>query len=63
MTTISIALWALLLPLTVLIAAVLWISESKQQRACRWRRAGRSQQQIADRLGCSRYAVRKLLAA
>lgn len=63
MTTISAALWLLFIPIAVLIGAVLWASESQQQRARRWRRAGHSQQQIADRLGCSRYAVRKLLAA
>jgi transcriptional regulator with XRE-family HTH domain len=39
-----------------------WASESRQQRARRWRRAGLTQQAIADRLGCSRTTVRRLLA-
>jgi AraC-like DNA-binding protein len=54
--------WAvalLLLPLLVL----LWVTESRQQRARRWRRAGWTQQAVADRLGCSRTTVRRLLAA
>jgi hypothetical protein len=53
--------WAvalLLLPLLVL----LWATESRQQRARRWRAAGLTQQKIADRLGCSRTTVRRLLA-
>ena len=49
----------LLLPLLVL----LWATESRQQRARRWRRDGWTQQRIADRLGCSRSTVRRLLAA
>lgn len=49
----------LLLPLLVL----LWASESREQRARRWRRQGMSQQRIADRLGCSRTTVRRLLTA
>lgn len=63
MTTVFAALWLLLLPITVVIGIVLWATESREQRARRWRRSGLSQQQIADRLGCSRYAVRKLLTA
>jgi len=54
--------WAvalLLLPLLVL----LWATEDRQARARRWRRAGMTQQVIADRLGCSRTTVRRLLAA
>lgn len=56
-----IAAWAvalLLLPLIVLA----WAAESREQRARRWRRAGCTQQQIADRLGVSRSTVRRLLA-
>jgi DNA-binding IclR family transcriptional regulator len=48
---------ALLLPLLVL----LWLTESREQRARRWRRQGMTQQAIADRLGCSRSTVRRLL--
>ena len=60
LTTAAALLRALiLLPLLVL----LWASESRQQRARRWRRSGLTQQAIADRLGCSRSTVRRLLTA
>ena len=58
-TTAALLLALILLPLLVL----LWASESRQQRARRWRRAGLTQQAIADRLGCSRSTVRRLLTA
>jgi len=57
-STAAVLLVILLLPIIIL----LWASESKQQRAKRWRRAGMTQQAIADRLGCSRSTVRRLLA-
>lgn len=54
-------IWAaVLLLLPVLFLA--WLTESKSDRARRWRAAGWSQQRIAERLGCSRYRVRQLLA-
>jgi DNA invertase Pin-like site-specific DNA recombinase len=57
-----IAAWAVaLLLLPVLILA--WAAESREQRARRWRRQGLTQQGIADRLGCSRTTVRRLLTA
>jgi DNA invertase Pin-like site-specific DNA recombinase len=62
MSITCIAAWAvalLLLPLLVL----LWATESREQRARRWRRDGLTQQAIADRLGCSRTTVRRLLVA
>lgn len=59
-TTIGALMLALLL-LPVLV--LLWATESRQQRARRWRRGGMTQQAIADRLGCSRTTVRRLLAA
>jgi ABC-type spermidine/putrescine transport system permease subunit II len=62
MSITCIAAWAialLLLPIVVL----LWVSESREQRARRWRRQGLTQQAIADRLGCSRTTARRLLAA
>ena len=60
MTTFTaLLLAALLLPVLIL----LWATESRQQRARRWRRDGWTQQRIADRLGCSRTTVRRLLAA
>jgi AraC-like DNA-binding protein len=59
-TTLAALLLAMiLLPLLV----ICWASESRQQRARRWRRAGWTQQRIADRLGCSRSTVRRLLTA
>lgn len=57
-TTAALLLALILLPLLVL----LWASESRQQRARRWRCSGLTQQTIADRLGCSRSTVRRLLA-
>ena len=62
-TITATALWALLLPLAVLLGIALWATEDRQQRARRWRRAGWSQQRIADRLGVSRSAVRRMLTA
>jgi hypothetical protein len=58
-TTTALILALLLLPVLFL----LWATESRQQRARRWRRDGWTQQRIADRLGCSRATVRRLLAA
>jgi len=58
MTTIAWALALLLLPVLLLS----WIIETDRDRARRLRRAGLSQQRIADRLGCSRWLVRQLLA-
>jgi AraC-like DNA-binding protein len=59
MTTTATILALLLLPVLFLF----WATESRQQRARRWRRDGWTQQRIADRLGCSRTTVRRLLAA
>jgi DNA invertase Pin-like site-specific DNA recombinase len=58
-SALALLLALLLLPLLV----VLWLTESREQRARRWRRDGLTQQAIADRLGCSRTTVRRLLAA
>jgi len=58
-TAAAVLLALILLPLIVLA----WASESRQQRARRWRRSGMTQQAIADRLGCSRTTVRRLLAS
>lgn len=49
----------LLLPALVL----LWATESRQQRAKRWRSYGWTQQRIADRCKVSRTTVRRWLAA
>jgi IS30 family transposase len=61
MTTTVFCTVLVLLLLPVL--SLLWLTESRQQRARRWRRDGWTQQRIADRLGCSRTTVRRLLAA
>jgi DNA-binding NarL/FixJ family response regulator len=58
MTIAALTLAALLLPLVIL----LWATESRDQRIRRWRRAGASQQCIADRLNVSRSTVRRVLA-
>ena len=56
------SLLALLLAVLLLPALILlWATESREQRARRWRRQGMTQQAIADRLGCSRSTVRRLL--
>jgi AraC-like DNA-binding protein len=55
---------ALLLALLLLpLLCLLWATESREQRAKRWRSYGWTQQAIADRLGCSRTTVRRLLVA
>jgi DNA-binding CsgD family transcriptional regulator len=54
-------LW-LLLPLLLVVAVILWLTESREQRIRRWRAAGMTQRAIAERLGVSTYAVRKALA-
>ena len=61
MTITCLTAWALaLLLLPVLLLT--WILETKRGRARRWRRQGLSQARIADRLECSRWKVRRLLA-
>lgn len=62
MTTTCI-LWWLLLPLIALLAVVLWLSESREQRIKRLRRQGWTQQRIADHLLISRSTVRRILMA
>lgn len=62
MTTITIAIWIvvlLILPVLILVR----IMETPTEKVSRLRRAGWSQQRIADRLGLSRSKVRRLLAA
>jgi hypothetical protein len=57
MTLVAWALALLLLPALLLA----WALESDGDRARRWQRRGLSQRAIAQRLGCSRYRVRRLL--
>jgi DNA invertase Pin-like site-specific DNA recombinase len=62
MTTTCLLAWAavlLLLPIVVLLN----LTESRQQKARRWRRDGMTQQAIADRCGVSRTTVRRWLTA
>ena len=51
------ALVLLLLPVLIL----LWATESRQQRARRWRRDGLTYRAIAQRLGCSQTTARRLV--
>jgi len=59
MTTICTILALLLFPVLFL----LWLTESRQQRARRWRRDGLTYRAIAERLGCSQTTARRLVAA
>lgn len=62
MSVTCLAAWVavfVLLPLVILF----WATESRQQRARRWRQDGLTQQRIANRLGCSRSTARRLLAS
>jgi DNA-binding NarL/FixJ family response regulator len=54
-------LWAAAL-LALPFLALLWVTESREQRIRRWHRHGMSQRAIAQRLGVSRYRVRVALA-
>jgi DNA invertase Pin-like site-specific DNA recombinase len=62
MTTTLCILATLLAILTIPLVLLLYITETRQQRARRWRAAGWTQQRIADRLGISRTTVRRILA-
>jgi hypothetical protein len=58
MTTFTcLLLAALLLPLLIL----LWATESREQRARRWRRDGLTYRVIAERLGCSQTTARRVV--
>jgi len=61
MSITCLAAWALALLLLPVILLI-WATEDRQQRARRWRRQGLTQQAIANRLGCSRTTVRRMLA-
>jgi hypothetical protein len=62
MTTTITALALLLALLALPLIVLFWATESREQRARRWRSYGMTQQAIADRLGCSRRTVGRLLA-
>lgn len=63
MTTLTCLLATLLALLTIPLLILYLVTESRPQRARRWRRAGLTQQAIAQRLGCSRTTVRRMLAS
>lgn len=63
MTTVTCLLATLLAILTIPLLVIYLATESRPQRARRWRRAGMTQSRIAERLGCSRTTVRRMLAS
>ena len=63
MTTLTCLAATLLALLTIPLLILYLATESRPQRARRWRRGGMTQQAIADRLGVSRTTVRRMLAA
>ena len=62
MTTICLLAWAAVL-MTLPIVFLFWLTESREQRARRWRRDGMTQQAIANRLSVSRSTIRRWTAA
>lgn len=63
MTTILTLIATILALLLVPILILAWATETRAERARRWHRKGLSQRAIAERLNCSRYKVRQMLAA
>jgi len=61
MLTTALAILAAVL--TLPLALLLWASESRPQRARRWRRAGLTYQAIADRLAVSPSTARRYCLA
>lgn len=59
MTTLTCIAATLLALLTIPVMVILWASESKQQRARRWRRTGSSYRSIAERMGISQSTARR----
>jgi DNA-binding CsgD family transcriptional regulator len=62
LTTTLLVIWKLILPLLFAVALIDWLTASDNRRVRILRRTGLSQQQIADRLGITRYRVRRALA-
>ncbi len=58
-TTLAVLLALLFLPLVVLF----WLTESKQQKAKRWRKTGTTYRVIAERLHVSQTTARKYALA
>ncbi|HCA52411.1 MAG TPA: hypothetical protein DEP24_05560 [Mycobacterium sp.] len=63
MTTTICLLATLLAILTIPLLVIYLATESRPQRARRWRRGGMTQSAIAERLGVSRTTVRRMLAS
>jgi predicted DNA-binding protein YlxM (UPF0122 family) len=61
-TTTALVLWKLIAALLIVIAVFDLLTMSQERRIRLYKLQGHSQQSIADRLGISRYAVRKALA-
>ena len=61
-TTTALLLWKLIAALLVVIAVFDLLTMSQERRIRLYRYRGLSQASIADRMGISRYAVRKTLA-
>ncbi len=59
MTTITAALWLLFIPVAVLIAVTLWVTESRHTRIRRMRANGSTWASIAKRMGCSPSTARR----
>jgi predicted DNA-binding protein YlxM (UPF0122 family) len=62
LTTTALLLWKLIAVFLVMIAVFDLLTMSQERRIRLYRYQGLSQASIADRLGISRYAVRKALA-
>jgi len=59
MATITCLAATLLALITIPLAIILWASESPQQRARRWHRAGQPYRAIGQRLGISHTTARR----
>ena len=60
-TTTALVLWKLVAVFLVVVAVLDLLTMTTERRILLYRNQGLSQQSIADRLGISRYAVRKAL--
>ena len=63
MTTATFLMATLLAIITIPLLVIYLVTESRPQRARRWRRGGMTQAAIAQRLGVSRTTVRRMLAS
>lgn len=63
MATIACVTFWLLLPLLIVGAVINWFFETRSERIRRLASEGKSQRVIAEQLGCTRYQVRRVLAA